>query len=177
MNTGHRILLFTGDGKGKTTAAVGLGLRACGHGMRVKMFQFIKARGDTGEIAAVETLPNFDVEQVGRGFVRGTEGKEFSRHRRAAREGLEEVKSALQCGEYDVVIMDEVCVAVAKGLLDEEAVMDVLPEGEDNGERIVVMTGRGATDGLIQLADTVTEMRCVKHALQEGREALKGVEL
>ncbi|MCY3024074.1 MAG: cob(I)yrinic acid a,c-diamide adenosyltransferase [Planctomycetota bacterium] len=171
--TSGRVLLFTGDGKGKTTAAVGMGLRACGHGMRVLMLQFIKAT-PTGEISAARQLPSFEIVQTGRGFVPPPGHPQFEEHRRAAAAGVEQAAQAVTSGRYDLVILDEVCTAVSLSLLDEKRVAELAAKRPL--AVTLVLTGRGATPGLMALADTVTEMRCLKHAYDSGRRAQKGVE-
>lgn len=174
MREARRVLIFTGDGKGKTTAALGMALRASGHGMRTLVLQFIKDDPQTGEVKAVERLPGVEVVQAGRGFVPPPDDPKFAEHRREAGRALRLASEALGSGKYDLVILDEVCLAVEMGLLEEESVVEAVERA--GGGVCVVMTGRGATPGLISLADTVTEMRCIKHAFQEGRAAEKGVE-
>ncbi len=169
-----RILLFTGNGKGKTTAALGMALRASGHGMQTLILQFIKANSSVGEIAACRHLPNVEISQTGLGFVPEPSNPSFSEHRRAAQEGLGLALKALTSGQYDLVVLDEICTAVSKGLLDEECVMEAVRQAHPRA--CVVLTGRNATRALIDLADTVTEMRFIKHAFTEGRAAEKGVE-
>ena len=173
--TKARILIFTGDGKGKTTAALGLALRACGHGMGVLVVQFVKQQGCTGEVAAVEALPLIEIIQTGFGFITPAESDSFAKHKAAAQAGLDRANEAISAGQWDVVVLDEICAAVAEGLLAEADVMETVRKAPP--EITLVLTGRGATQGLIDMADTVTEMRCVKHALQSGRTAQKGVEL
>ena len=174
MKKSGRVLVFTGDGKGKTTAALGMALRASGHGMRVFVLQFIKADSSTGEIAAIKRLPGMEIVQAGRGFVPPRTSPKFAEHLKAAQKALRMAAEALGSGEYDLVVLDEICVAVARGILDEKSVVKVISKRA--GRTNVVMTGRSATDGLISLADTVTEMRCIKHAFDKGRKAQKGVE-
>lgn len=174
MNEQPRILLVTGDGKGKTTSALGMALRAAGHGMRTLVLQFIKADAATGEIAAIQSIENIDIEQTGRGFVPPAEDPRFDEHRRAARRGLARAGEALLSGEYALIVLDEICIAVARGLLAESDVLELLAK-TPHGLR-VVLTGRYATPGLIEAADTVSEIRSVKHALESGRPAQKGVE-
>jgi cob(I)alamin adenosyltransferase len=169
-----RILLFTGDGKGKTTAALGMALRASGHGLRTLILQFIKANSSVGEIAACRHLPGVEISQTGLGFVPERSEPSFSEHRRAAQEGLGLALKALTSGRYDLVILDEICTAVSRGLLDEECVVEAVRQAHP--QACVVMTGRNATRALIELADTVTEMRSIKHGFMEGRVAEKGVE-
>jgi len=170
-----RILLFTGDGKGKTTAAFGIALRAVGHGLPTLIVQFIKARAATGEWTALRSLAGVEVRQTGLGFVpRSDDAPQFAAHRQAAAEGLRAVAEAMASGRYRVVILDEVCTAVARGLLDEASVIAALRQAPADG--VIVLTGRGATPGLIALADTATEMRCIKHGFDAGIQAQPGVE-
>ncbi|HUT60806.1 MAG TPA: cob(I)yrinic acid a,c-diamide adenosyltransferase [Phycisphaerae bacterium] len=169
-----RILLFTGDGKGKTTAALGMVLRSFGHGIPAFVVQFIKGEEVTGELAAARDLANVLIAQVGLGFVRGADDPRFAEHKAAAADGLRRAELAIACGAYPVVVLDEVCLAVQLGLLDEQAVTDAVRKA--GPAMTIVMTGRGATQGLIDLADTVTEMRCVKHGFDDGINAREGVE-
>ncbi len=169
-----RIILFTGDGKGKTTAALGMVLRASGHGMKSLVIQFVKSDPDTGELAACRHLNGVEIVQTGRGFVPERTDPLFQEHRRAAEQGLDLAEQSLLSGGYDLIMLDEICIAVWKGLLDEKRIIDALLKGGPG--TCVVMTGRNATAGLISLADTVTEMRMVKHGFAEGFKAQKGVE-
>ena len=175
MKENPRILLFTGDGKGKTTAALGMALRAAGHGMRALVIQFVKKDAATGEIPASRLLDNVDIVQTGRGFVPPPESPRFAEHREAAQQGLARATEAILSGQYDLIVLDEICVAVACGLIEEDDLLKLLEQLPD-GLRLV-LTGRNATPGMIEAADTVSEIRCIKHALDAGRAAQKGVEL
>ena len=158
--------VYTGNGKGKTTAALGLTLRASGAGFRVYFCQFIK-EGEYSEIKSLRKLSNVTVEQFG-------SGKGLLIHREAeltdlecAREGYNRLFQALTSGEYDVVIADEINCALMCGLLTEQdllALADSRPEGTE-----LVFTGRGATDAIIEKADLTTEMRLVKHYFVEKK--------
>ena len=170
----RRILVFTGEGKGKTTAALGMLLRASGHGLPVLMIQFVKADASTGELAAAERLPGVKVVQTGRGFVPPPTNPRFAEHVEAAQKGLCLAEEALAANTYALVILDEICVAVAKGLLDEQRVVNVSTQAP--GSACLVLTGRDATPALLALADTVTEMRAIKHGMQSGWEKQAGVE-
>ncbi|MHB8836319.1 MAG: cob(I)yrinic acid a,c-diamide adenosyltransferase [Candidatus Methylomirabilia bacterium] len=169
-----RVLIFTGDGKGKTTAALGLALRAAGHGMRVLVLQFVKGGQQTGELAAARQIPGFEILQRGCGFVPDCNSPEFDIHRRAAEEVLREAADALRDGAHDVVVLDELCYAVAKRLISEQSALEAV--GLARTGTILVLTGRGATPGLVAAADTVTEMCIRKHGLQAGIPAQRGVE-
>jgi cob(I)alamin adenosyltransferase len=169
-----RIILFTGDGKGKTTAALGMILRAAGHGMKSLVVQFIKAAGETGELSACRHLPGVEIIQAGLGFVPAETSPAFAAHKLAAREGLDKAVAAIGGGNYDLVVMDEICPAVTRGLLTGESVASAVKEA--GGETIIVITGRQAPPVLIGLADTVTEMTMIKHGYGAGWPAQKGVE-
>lgn len=166
--------LYTGDGKGKTTAALGLALRAAGHGLRVLVVQFLKGgRAPFGEVEALKPLPNVEVVQFGPG---GFVGRDFSFEdgREATRAGLDFAHRALSSGEFDLVVLDEVAVAVRKGLLSEAEVLDLLRRRAPRTE--VVLTGRYAGRALREAADLVTEMKAVKHPFEQGVRWRWGVE-
>lgn len=173
MNRKSRILIFTGDGKGKTTAAFGMVLRATGHGMKTLILQFIKSN-PSGELTALRTLQGVEIIQTGRGFVPSPMDPTFAEHGRAAHDGLEKAAEALRSKRYDLIILDEICTAMDKGLITEDQILNLI---EESGEiSCLVLTGRGATNNLIAKADTVTEMRSLKHGWREGIPAQKGVE-
>jgi cob(I)alamin adenosyltransferase len=165
------VVINTGDGKGKTTAALGMALRAVGHGKRVAFVQFIKA-WCVGEHRAAERLaPDLEVFRMGRGFVVGQPTEE---HLEAAREALEFVRRCLKEGRYDMVVADEIISAVGLKLLSGDQVESLLADRPP--EVHLVLTGRGAWPRLIERADLVTDMRLVKHPFQKGQEALEGIE-
>jgi len=128
----------------------------------------------SGEHPALERL-GVPVTQVGKGFIPSSQSPEFPAHLAAARSGLQQAQLAISSGDYDVVLLDEICVAVDRGLLDETSVIQAVNTATEN--MTIIMTGRGASTGLIDLADTVTEMRCVRHSMQAGQKPQKGVEL
>ena len=174
MNRQSRILLFTGDGKGKTTAALGMVLRTLGHGMRAAVFQFVKNDDTTGELAALRRFETAAIVQMGLGFAPDAASPAFAAHAAAAHKGLDQAAAALASGQWDLVVLDEILIAVAKAMVDEADVIAAV-EGAAPGT-IVVLTGRGATPGLAALADTVTEMQPLKHGFSRGFPARKGVE-
>jgi len=171
----NRIVLITGDGKGKTTAALGMVLRAAGHGLRVCVVQFIKGRGDTGEARALAGVPGVELHLCGEGFVRAQSGPAFESHARAAAAGLQLAARKLNDPAFGMVVLDEVCGAAALGLLDPHAVRTAI-EGAAPGT-VIVLTGRDACPELIGLADTVSRIDCVKHGMDSGWPAQAGVEL
>jgi len=174
MSQKPRILIFTGDGKGKTTAAFGMAFRASGHGLPTCVIQFIKSDTSVGEISAAAASV-IEIHTMGLGFLPPADGPRFATHRAAAQAALHKASEIIAGGRFPLVVLDEICVAVAHGLLEERQVTELLAQAAP--EMCLVLTGRGATPGLIGLADTVTEMRCLKHGLQAGRAARKGVEL
>jgi cob(I)alamin adenosyltransferase len=168
------IQVYTGNGKGKTTAALGLALRAAGHGMKTYFGQFLKGQR-YGELAAAERLaPMIRIERFGReGFLHITEGPDDEDIRRA-REGLGRCRKAMLSGEYAIVVLDEVNTAVMLKVLTEKDVLDLLAEKPDGVE--IVLTGRGAPQEFIDRADLVTEMKDVKHYYERGVKAREGIE-
>ena len=171
--TGRR-LIFTGDGKGKTTAALGMALRASGHGMKVKIIQFVKNDSSVGEISAIGNLPCVEIVQAGRGFVPAADKPQFVDHRCAAEQALILSEEAIISNQYNLVILDEICGAISAKLINEENVIEVVQRSNQN--TCVVMTGRDATPRLMDMADTVTDMGCIKHGYKQGIQAQKGVE-
>jgi len=169
-----RILIFTGDGKGKTTAALGTVLRAAGHGLKCLVVQFIKERTDTGEYATCNHLPGVEIVTMGRGFSPGANSPSFDSHRQAAEAALEFAEQSLSSGKYDLLVLDEICGAISLGLVDENRVIALLKKPSPCA--CIILTGRGATPSLVECADTVTEMACMRHALRAGIPAQPGIE-
>jgi cob(I)alamin adenosyltransferase len=166
------VQVYTGDGKGKTTAALGLALRAAGHGMRTYVGQFMKGQ-HYGELDALRDHPLVTIDQYG--DVRCIHREEVtSAHIAQARRGLERAREAMHSGQYDIVVLDEVNVTIWFGLLTVEQVLAFLDQRPDHVE--VVLTGRRAPRELIERADLVTEMREVKHYYQQGVQARNGIE-
>lgn len=169
------VIVFTGDGKGKTTAALGMALRAWGHGMRVFIVQFVKSdRVETGErLAAAQLGERFIIKTFGEGFI-FPEEEDFGRHREAAERALATAREALTSGAYDMVVLDEITHALKHGLVGEEAVLELVAAKPSTVH--LVLTGRDAPPALVACADLVTEMRAVKHHYAQGVPAQKGVE-
>ena len=169
------LLINTGPGKGKTTAAMGTALRAVGSGMRVLMLQFLKGSWHYGELDAVQAFgSNFVLRQMGRGFVKVGGAETDPEDVRLVQAAWVEARDAINSGEWDMVILDEINYAISYGMLDPAMVAETL---RDRPEMVhVILTGRNAHPILVELADTVTEMREVKHAYQKGILAQKGIE-
>lgn len=167
-----QVHIYTGDGKGKTTAALGLILRAVGAGWKALLVQFLK-KGEFSEVKGLRMLGDrVDILQFGTGmFVRG---KPSALDISNAENGLSRTGELLATGAYDLVVLDEINVAVRMGLVDEDAVLELIAARPDDVE--LILTGRGATDGLQARADLVTECRMIKHYYQKGLGARLGIE-
>ncbi len=169
------ILINTGPGKGKTTAAMGTALRAVGNGMRVLLLQFLKGSWHYGELAAVEAFGGrWVMKQMGRGFVKVGGAETDPEDIRMVEEAWDEARTAILSGEWDMVVLDEINYAIGYKMLDPEKVAATLREKPEMVH--VILTGRNAHPVLVELADTVTEMREVKHAYQKGILAQRGIE-
>jgi cob(I)alamin adenosyltransferase len=167
-----RIILNTGDGKGKTTAAFGLALRASGHGQKTAIVQFIKGTWNYGEAMALQGFPNIELHRIGSGFTWLAEDPEVPRKLalEAWRLGIDLAKS----DRYDLLILDEIVYAMKEGYITTDDVLAML--AEKPSRLSVVLTGRDAPPELIEVADTVTDMASVKHAFDRGVPARRGIE-
>ena len=165
------VQVYTGNGKGKTTAAIGLAVRGAGAGLQVFVGQFLK-QGNYSEIKALSRFDNITVEQFGMGkFVRGAPSeKEIA----AARTGYARLCDILTAGAQDLVIVDEGNVAVTSGLISEAEMLGLIAKKPENVE--LVITGRGALPAVMERADLVTEMKEIKHYFQQGVAARRGIE-
>lgn len=169
------IIVNTGPGKGKTTAAMGTALRAVGQGMRVLMLQFLKGSWHYGELDAVKAFgDNFIMKQMGRGFVKVGAEKPDPEDLRMVQEAWDEAVKSMQSGEWDLLVLDEINYAISYGMLDPAKVVQAL---QSKPEQVhVILTGRNAHPTIVEIADTVTEMRQVKHAYEKGVMAQRGIE-
>jgi len=174
------VIVHSGPGKGKTTAALGLAFRAVGQGLRVLMVQFIKGSWHYGELDAAEAInkafgeERFKILPMGRGFVKIGAEKPDPEDVRLVEEAWAFASSAILSGEYQMVILDEINYAVSYHMLDAEKVVETLRQKPEMVH--VVLTGRNAHPSLVQFADLVTEMREVKHPYQKGIVAQRGIE-
>ena len=165
--------VYTGPGKGKTTAALGLALRASGHGKKVYIIQFMKGRIDYGELKACKDNPNITIEQFGRPQFVDRENPE-KEDLDFARQALEKAKQVMIGGEYHIVILDEINVALDFNLIKLEDVIALIENKPEEVE--LILTGRNANPEVSKIADYVTEMLAIKHPYEEGQVGRKGIE-
>jgi cob(I)alamin adenosyltransferase len=167
------VQVYTGKGKGKTSAAFGLALRSIGRSLKVYVIQFIKGGFDYGELYVVDKLPNLTLKSFGRGKFITTKPAE-KEDIKLAEQALKLTRKVVQSGEYDVVVLDEINVALHLKLISLEEVLEIAK----NKPRYVelVLTGRDAPKEIVEIADLVTEMIEVKHPFNKGFKARKGIE-
>jgi cob(I)alamin adenosyltransferase len=167
------VQVYTGNGKGKTSAAFGLALRAAGRGLKVYIIQFIKGGFDYGELYVIDKIPNITLKAFGRGkFV--TAKPPDNEDVKLAKEALKLANGIVKSGEYDVIILDEVNVALSLGLIGLEEVLTLIETRPIHVE--LVLTGRSVPEEIVQIADLVTEMKEVKHPYSKGLPARNGIE-
>jgi cob(I)alamin adenosyltransferase len=170
-------LVYTGNGKGKTTAAVGLTVRAAGNRMRVFFLQFIKGQWKSGEREILRGLPGVDLEVTGRGFtIDGLRNPRIPMedHAAAAAHGWQVARTIVGEGTYDVVVLDEILGAVKAGLVPLDELLAMVRSKPS--ELHLVLTGRDAPAELIEIADLVSEIQPLKHPFQQGIKAQRGIE-
>jgi len=169
------IIVNTGPGKGKTTAAMGTALRAVGNGMKVLMLQFLKGSWHYGELDAAKSFGgNWVMKQMGRGFVKVGGAETDPEDVRMVEEAWSEAEKAIQSGEWDLIILDEINYAIGYNMLDSAKVVAALKAKPEQVH--VILTGRNAHASIVEIADTVTEMKQVKHAYEKGVLAQRGIE-
>ena len=177
MATQGLVMVHTGNGKGKTTAALGLSLRAWGDGLRVLILQFIKGSWKYGELEALHALGEIDgrieVRRCGKGFSQRDDAHQ-EEHKKAAEEAYQEASAEVQSGNWDLIVLDEINYAVKFGLLEIGQVLALLDQKPPALH--LLLTGRDAAPALIERADLVTEMTLIKHPYQKGIKAQKGIE-
>ena len=173
MNPQGLFIIFTGNGKGKTTAALGMALRAAGHGMRVLILQFIKGAWTYGELESLKRFEQITIQPLGTGFTWQKES--LDEDREMARLGWQKAEHEIRRGAYDMIVLDELNYVLSYGLLSAQGVIEAISYRPKNLH--VVVTGRNAPDELIRAADLVTEMRQIKHPYQDqGIKAQQGIE-
>ena len=165
------IQVYTGNGKGKTTAALGLALRAAGQGLKVYIGQFVKGR-DYGELNALKRFRNIKAEQFGRScFIKNPPAKKDIE---LARDGLEKIKKIIAENKYDILILDEINIALKLNLLQLKDVIEIIKDAPKRLE--LILTGRSAHPDILKIADLVSEIKEVKHYFHRGIKARKGIE-
>jgi len=166
------ILSFYGNGKGKTCAALGLSLRASGYGNKILFTQFVKGDWQTGEDMALAKIKNLKHKKFGAGFILPTDTKtKRLQHLSACRKGVNYVKNHAK--EYNLVVMDEIFVAIKYKLTDPQAILNIL---KTNPEVDFILTGRPAIKELVNKSDIASEIRKIKHSFDRGKKAKKGID-
>ncbi len=166
------VMVYTGDGKGKTTASLGLALRAVGHGAKVVMIQFLKGR-TYGELKAANNIPNFEIIMAGRDvFVNKEDPEEIDVQ--MAKDAFSKAGQLINSGEYDLVILDEINIALDYNLVDINELLILIENRPSNVD--LVLTGRYAPKDVIDISDLVSEVKEVKHHYQKGVQARPGIE-
>ena len=170
------VIVYTGSGKGKTTASLGVGLRAIGHGLRVCMVQFIKGEWHYGELDSIKKLePDFELIVAGKGFIGIIDDDHaFEEHVRAAKTALDIVEQKISLDTFDIIILDEINYALHLGVLQLADVMKILQNRPKHLS--LILTGNHACEEIITLADLVTEMREIKHPYKKGIKAKMGID-
>lgn len=170
------VIVYTGNGKGKTTAALGIALRAAGHGKKILIIQFIKSFLNYGELKFVKKFKcGIEIKTMGKGYVKIKGDKfPFEEHTRSAKQALEFAKEQIQSKKYDIIVLDEINIALEKKLIPIKDVSELIQQKPPDLH--LILTGRSAPNKLIQLADLVSEVKEVKHPFNKGILAQKGIE-
>lgn len=170
------VIVYTGGGKGKTTAALGMALRAAGYNHRVCIIQFIKGSWPYGEMESIKRLePELELVIVGKGFVGIIDDKSPREdHEKIAKEAIKISKEKIQSGNYNIVILDEVNYAINLNLINVNEVIDLIKTKPNNLN--LVLTGNHAKKEIIDTSDLVTEMKEIKHPFKSGIKAKKGID-
>jgi len=176
MSKDGLVIVYTGNGKGKTTAALGLAMRAIGYEHNVCMLQFIKGSWHYGEMDSSKKLePNFELIAIGKGFVGILDDNSpREEHEKYAAEALRICREKINSGKYNVVILDEVNYAINLGLIDVQEIIKIIKEKPSSLD--LVLTGRDVKEEIVELADLVTEMKEIKHPFKSGIKAKKGID-
>jgi cob(I)alamin adenosyltransferase len=170
------VIVYTGNGKGKTTASLGVALRAIGHGFRVCMVQFIKGEWHYGELNSIKRLePDLELIVAGKGFIGIIDDDHaFEEHVKAANTALNIVNQKISLGTFDIIILDEINYAINLGVVKLEDVIKTVKNRPKNVS--LILTGNHAREEIISLADLVTEMKEIKHPYKKGIKAKKGID-
>ena len=170
------VIVYTGGGKGKTTAALGMALRAVGHNQKICIIQFIKGSWHYGELNSLKRLePELEFFTIGKGFVGIIDDKSpREEHEKVAKEAITISKEKIQSGKYDIVILDEVNYAINLNLVELNDILDLINTKPSKLD--LVLTGNHAKPEIIEVADLVTEMKEIKHPFKSGIKAKKGID-
>lgn len=170
------VIVYTGNGKGKTTASLGVALRAIGHGFRVCIVQFIKGEWHYGELNSMKRLePDLELIVAGKGFIGIIDDDHaFEEHVKAANTALNIVNQKISLGTFDIIILDEINYAINLGVVKLEDVIKIVKNRPKNVS--LILTGNHAREEIISLADLVTEMKEIKHPYKKGIKAKKGID-
>ena len=176
MESNGLVIVYTGGGKGKTTAALGIALRAAGYNHKICMIQFIKGSWHYGEMNSSKRLePEFELVAIGKGFVGIIDDKSSRQeHKNIAKEAIRISKERIQSEKYNVVILDEINYAIDLGLVNVNDVIDLIKTKPTKLN--LVLTGNHAKKEIIEMADLVTEMKEIKHPFKSGIKAKKGID-
>ena len=176
LSNGGIVIVYTGNGKGKTTASLGVALRAVGHGLKVCMVQFIKGEWHYGELNSLKKLePDFELIVAGKGFIGIIDDDHtFEEHVRAAKTALDIVQQKISLDTFDIIILDEINYALHLGVLQLADVMKILQNRPKHLS--LILTGNHASEEIITLADLVTEMKEIKHPYKKGIKAKRGID-
>jgi len=176
MSKNGLTIVYTGKGKGKTTAALGIALRATGYKKKICMIQFIKGSWHYGEMESSKLLePEFEMVAIGKGFVGIIDDKSPKEdHQKVAKEAIKISNEKIQSGKYDIIILDEINYAVNLNLISLQDVLELIKSKPENVD--LVLTGNYAKEEVIEVADLVTEMREIKHPFQKGIKAKEGID-
>ncbi len=166
------VMVNTGPGKGKTTAALGAALRAAGQDLRVLIIQFIKGGGYYGELGALQNIPQIEIRPMGLGLIRPDADR--GPHQEAARRALTAAREAVTSGQWDLVILDEICIALDLGFLEPDEVVALIEARAD--EVHLILTGRNCPEPVLAAADTISRIEEVRHHFASGVGAQKGIE-
>ena len=169
------IIIFTGNGKGKTTAAMGQALRAVGQGLKVLMLQFIKGTWNYGELESIKRLePDFKIQPLGKGFIRSNSKLDENEALENVTQSWKQARNEILSDKYDMIILDEINYVISYGLLPVDEMLTLFEEKPDRLH--LILTGRDAHKSIVEKADLVTEMKEVKHQYSKGIKAQKGME-
>ena len=172
------VIIYTDNGKGKTSASLGLAARALRDKMKVIMIQFIKSEKESGEVGIKKVLPGLEVRCFGQGFISKNQEIKKSKNQNAniINKGIEFAKKTIKSEKYDVIVLDEIFVALDLKLIQISVIIDLIKQSRKLSRNFLILTGRGCPKSLYKYADLVTEMKEIKHPFQKGIQAIKGID-